>query len=842
MKNFWKNICIGAMAVTSVVGFSGCKKNNTAVSVDLDGDGVVAEWETLFGSAPSSNRVTIANVVEINNFNELKAINDSTETKVYKLNANIDCGGQELSINLGQSSLYGNNKVIKNFKLGDCAILGDNENSGIKAKGLFYNGVAVYDLRLFMGNQQFSFKEASTSQTISPFVNVPILDSVVVKGRIVVDRQYTDKAIQMSLLASSVEGKRSDLSITNCAVIGDMEYTENNSYSQVYVGGIAPKLWSSDFVYNCTSSVDMDIEGTQLMVGGIAGVNEGFVTTVHSKGNINTGYEAMGNSYIGGIVGSNGKIAEIKNASTNAVIGFNQPITLSGEDELAIGGIAGLNNGVINYTTSDATINITKSDAIAYVGSIAGKGEFPVYYNVIGRGFVNATNCAKLYVADISGYSKYGYFDKVIAATNINVDNSAIPSNMSSYVNLGLVTIFEDFSKGDLYYNALYSPNFKNILISGTTNIYTNSSLSSSGFRYNLGLRNKYEQIVNDETDGGIEVTPDPELGDDELEGEEGVEEIKTTTILPKVYNNLYLLSDRYTLNKYKMVEGVQTLEAGLNLTYADKGSGSAISHKESTGGLQESFFIQKLGFNYIVGDNDIDLAKCDISKMQFTLKKDACLERYFSYNKKEYNGNLTAFDKEFENVCTYDISDEMFSYLNKLITVKLDAGAVYREYSPLIISNEFATSVKKSTEVKDVLTEDYPVPETPDDMFDEDGGNGESGEETIPPIEDEGSTGENPEGEDKDYMSVAERFAENIVELLKLMNLSATKTFKGSDGTTVIDLNVDDISQVKYVEIQFFDAKYIYTIEFDVTNMVNDVENVNSNYIVFIDFHKDIK
>ena len=250
----------------------------------------------------------------------------------------------------------------------------------------------------------------------------------------------------------------------------------------------------------------------------------------------------------------------------------------------------------------------------------------------------------------------------------------------------------------------------------------------------------------------------------------------------------------------------------------------------------------QKLGFNYIVGNNEIDLSKGEIAKMYFTLKKEACLERYFTYSQKEYNGSLTAFDKEFELPCTYNISDEMFSYLNKLITVKLDDVSTYREYSPLIISKEFATSENISLDIE----EDIPEVELPDDVLPEEG-EGEEGEGSTPPSEgvtppvDE-ETPPAEEDEEVYHISIAEQFSNNIVELLKLMNISASQTFKGSDGKTIIDLNVDDISLVKYAVIQFADANYIYTVEFDVTDMVNDVERVNSDYIVFIDFHKDAK
>jgi hypothetical protein len=139
------------MALTSMACFGGCGKDDTPTSVDLDNDGVISEWETLFENAPLSDRLTIANVVDINNLAELKANNDSSETKVYRLNSNIDCGGETLSINLGRSSLYGNNKVIKNFKLGDCSVFGEGEGDGVVAKGLGAVSFHVANNKLCVG-------------------------------------------------------------------------------------------------------------------------------------------------------------------------------------------------------------------------------------------------------------------------------------------------------------------------------------------------------------------------------------------------------------------------------------------------------------------------------------------------------------------------------------------------------------------------------------------------------------------------------------------------------------------------------------------------------------------
>lgn len=803
MKKIWKNVCLGALAVTSVMGLSGCGKEKNEVSVDLDNDGVVSEWETVFGNMGASDRLTIANVVEINSLSDLKAINDSEEIKVYKLNKDIDCGGETISINLRQSSLYGNNRVIKNFKLADCSIFG--ENSSKIAKGLFYNGVAVYDLRVFMGNQTYSLTDANSQYTISPFINVPVLDRVVVKGKIDVKRQFSDQVMYLSLLASSIEDHSVDMYITNCSVIGDIDYAESNT-STVCAGGIASTLRSGDLVYNCSVNGDFKVVGTEMNVGLVAGENHGFVSTVDTTGTVALQYYSIGESNVGGVVGLNEKTAEVKNATTNAIISLGQDTALDGNYKFSTGGIAGQNNGIISYSTSDAIINISKCDAPIYIGSVAGRGMHAIYYNVIGRGELNPTNCSRLYIADIVGESRYGYFDKIISGVNIKVDNSAI----SSKVNLGLITIFEnleaDFNSEEKY-NAEFVPNFKSILIGGKVNVYTKNALSSGEFKYNLGLRNEFEYFVLDE-DGNLI----PEESE-EIVGGEGEEEtpstpttFETATLTPYMYDALYIL-DSYTINKYKMVEGENVLEPALNLTYTK--DTKSVTKNSSSMVFQLNFLIRNLGFNYIIGNNEIDISAFEIAKFRYTLSSDKHLERYFRYEQKDYNGELTPFDKEFTGKFTFDINNEMFSFFNKLITSENVSN-----YTPILVSKEFASTMKALSNEGDMEN-----PEAPDEGVEEDN------QEEI-----------------EDYLTIEERFATNITEILQLMKINSNYVKLTKDKKII---SADDNNEgvfTKYVEIKFADDMYEYTITIDVTEMVGDTEKEKDCYIVYMDYHKDIK
>jgi hypothetical protein len=95
-----------------------CGKPAPEVSIDLDGDGAISAWETIFEVKEPSYRQLISSdmIVDIATLADLKAINDNTDqTKIYNLVSDINCNGEEISINLRSSQLLGNNHVIKNF-------------------------------------------------------------------------------------------------------------------------------------------------------------------------------------------------------------------------------------------------------------------------------------------------------------------------------------------------------------------------------------------------------------------------------------------------------------------------------------------------------------------------------------------------------------------------------------------------------------------------------------------------------------------------------------------------------------------------------------------------------
>ena len=162
MKEFWKKLSLCFMVIAMSITFFACGEKENVENKDLDGDGQIAVWETMFENASGSKREIVGEVVEIKKLSDLKAINNLPEeewktTKIYKLMSNIDCKGEKLSINLRNSYFYGNNKTISNFKIDKIS----NADPSNEFYGVFYNlgstGHILYFLPISMESAFFTF-------------------------------------------------------------------------------------------------------------------------------------------------------------------------------------------------------------------------------------------------------------------------------------------------------------------------------------------------------------------------------------------------------------------------------------------------------------------------------------------------------------------------------------------------------------------------------------------------------------------------------------------------------------------------------------------------------------
>ncbi|MGN0961748.1 MAG: hypothetical protein ACI4PF_06110, partial [Christensenellales bacterium] len=445
---FWKTMAICLILAFSCITFGACNcsKNKVEVSTDLDGDGVISDWETLYEKKDESSRIiNVSNVIEISNFQELQAINEKTnETNHYLLTKNIDCGGKALNIDLGKSVLYGNNKVIKNFKLSrhdysyETEPDGEREDIDANVYGFIFNGAGIYDLRLFAGLQSFEINDLKTYTLIAPFVNVANMEGITVKGKININRLKTDglssnNFLDASLCAVSLEDISSMISdtyytpnIRDVESIGVIDYKEEMSVTTTRLGGIIPRLSSNGIIYNGSSSVNISSLNTGLVnIGGIAGENEGMLATCNYTGTISANYRGFENNNIAGIVGKNTKDGEIKNCISSGNIEFttidNVETSTQNKPTMNISGVVGRNLGIVNYIENNSKIKLTdisKSYKIQ-IGGICGSSENGIFSNIINRAEMTLSKCPDLYISELVGTSKYGYFEKIVDCSKI---------------------------------------------------------------------------------------------------------------------------------------------------------------------------------------------------------------------------------------------------------------------------------------------------------------------------------------------------------------------------------------------------------------------------------------
>ena len=811
------------MAVVSSLSLWACGKPAPEVSVDLDGDGVISAWETIFDSSNESSRQinASAEVVEISDLAGLKAINDNTQqTKVYKLTKNINCNGEALSIDLANSVLLGNNKVIKNFKLGDCVYKQADGQTNVAAnlKGLFYNGVAIYDLRMFVGNQAIDLNNTNTTTIVSPLINVANIENIEVRGKLSVKRVDTEgvsanTSVDISLLNANINevgvdiDRNKGLSIRKSTIVGQIEYSETQeTNARIRIGGAIPHNAKNGQLYDINSTVDITSSSSgKLYLGGIAGVSEDMISTCTTQGNINFVCTTNTDNRVGGIVGCNYETGEIKNCATSASIKFNDDMMRSGSISMYVGGITGYNYGVMSYITSDANISINNV-LTCEVGGIAGGSEDAIISNVISRGSINLSNIKTIYASEMIGRSKGGYYETAVVTTNINIDNSS----HNSYVYLGMLTMFENFGI-DAMYNAENSPNFTGILLGSKNTIYMRPASNENIFNYNLGLRNPYKYVVLDEDGNPKEEIRVDQFGNPVLdENDNEIVDVVTATKVPDVYSKLFYTTG-YSVTKYNVTGDIHATEP-LVFTYAKDSSNASIVSECSDSRLIVNFFVRNLGFKYGLNHSEIDLSNLAFDKLRFTLSKSEHLTKYFE--KKSYNGELIYFDRFIENECAYDASDEMFSLINSLIV-----SDKTNEFIPIKVSSKFAKSIMRNSASSGDNSDEF----DPDDVST----NGTDWD----------SVAQDDEETEELMLTLAQNFGENIKELIfKMFNISPS-IIELDASKAEIEPNADMLT--KYIRLSFITADYRYYFTFDVSQMVADENMIEDSYILYLHYQK---
>ena len=784
MKKIWKNLCACSLAIACSGAITACGEDEVPVSRDLDGDGQVSTWETLYDDMQHSiDKTLVGEVTFISNADELLDINNHVdEQRIYALKNDIDLEGKEVSINLGKSEFYGFNFVISNFKLAtingkDIAETG-HENTYVKS--LFRNGTGVFSTRIFMGVQTITVDNAerNSSYYISPMFNVPVVSDIDVKGKIKVDGMGIDNRISASVDASllysgmpmeMITADESTVMVENVACIDnvnvDGEIIINNQRGSrvgVNAGSIASVISKNSMVYNCYAQVKIVSTSAEAAsnISGIVGHNKGFVSTCTYTGEIAVNNDAFmsvlydGGINIGGIVGTNDKLAEIKNCSTNAKISMTTAEIETGTDgsDYAIGGISGTNNGgVLELCQSDAVITLSNLFNVV-VGGLSGVSDNGIISYNICRGSITATNIGNISTAQVVGYAKNGLFEKIMTTTGINIDNSG---RTTEKLKLGMVTVFD---------SGTTSPYFRRIMVDGVSQAFTRE-IDNSKFDYKHGLRYPYLVQVG-------------------MEEEQEIYDI----ILPEVFEYLYK-ANTCKVYKYSLVGQVKSEDA-VNISYANNLVGT------STGTTR--WMIDYMDFKNYLNHNEVSLdTNLSLSTLHFTIGDAATrLESYFGGGR--YNGELAYFDREFTKSynhettslgsCEHDVNDEMLSFVYDLI--KSNNGKSKELYA-IKVASSYIDRAPDITETVDGLSADSNI------------------------------------------------FVDKLCNVFGCLSTSVSVTRLDEDGNNLEDDETGFI-MAKFVEINFSDESNNYSMKIDISNMQNTssiTDEAEDAFILYVTF-----
>ncbi len=782
MKKIWKNLCACSLALACTGGLTACGEEEKPVSTDLDNDGVISTWESLYEDAEHNiDKTILGEITYISNADELLDINNHVdEKKIYALKSDIDLGGREVSINLGKSEFYGFNYVITNFNMktitgGDIAESG-YENTYIKT--LFRNGTGVFATRIFMGYQTIKIDNAERNSTYyaSPFFNVPVVSDIEVKGKLKVDGKGVDNRISSSVnvsllytgMATEVVDEEENTkliedvtSIDNATIDGEIVIAnEPGSRIGINAGSIASTLTRHSVAYNCYAQVKIMTSSSEAMsnIAGIVGLNQGFVTTCTYTGEVvfenNKSLSVLydGGINIGGIVGTNDKLAEIKNCSTNAKVTMATTEVEESVDgsEYYVGGVAGQNNGgVVEMCQSDAVITINNLYKVT-TGAMVGTNLKGVLVYNICRGSITATNVAKLITAQAIGLSDGGLIEKLVTTTPINIDNTG---RTTEELKIGMVTCFKEIDN---------SPYFRRIMVDGTNNV-TTREIDNSKVDYKQGLRFPYQVQVGMDED-----------------------EYVYDTVLPEIFENVYK-SEGFRLNKYSVTGETKTQDT-VTITYANNAVGT------STGTTR--WMIDYMDFKNFLNHNEVSLdTTLNLSNLHFTISDEGRrLTSYFGQSK--YNGEFAYFDREFTKSynhqtsatgsCEHDPNDEMLSFVYDMISSN---NGKSEELYVIKVADTYIDRALDNTEVVGGLSADTNI------------------------------------------------FVDKVCNVFGCLSTSVSVTRYAANGDNLED-DVSGTEMAKFVEITFSDSKSNYSMKMDISNMQNTSSvNPEKEFLVYVIF-----
>lgn len=487
--------------------------------IDLNGDGIVEEWEKNFkGIKASQTRVDadieVSNIEEFNNLSnkivELQTrepqqatdvdgqpvYDEETHKPIYipetepilnpvvKLTKDIDFNGEEIDCqDLKGATFFGNNKVLKNFKL---RALEDSEGAYFNHYNLFANAKSITELYVFMGFQDFTLEQVNAGGDnnhidFTLFRDCYKLENITVKGMFnLISKSNVELNVSLlsynsqyfDLYDNDIDKESNDsdsqeiegLNISNCSVIGRINYSddaEEDSMRAVNLSGLSvvslidynDVVYTNEFSTNVVNnSVDVTIDfnkkkNSTKLAGddeflsssdfiGCENVNiSGVLSARRDSGNIvvdNCTSNLVLNikqmylvAAVGGISGSSNFNSTIKNCKATTSVLYGASIDADKfVPTITMGGIVGNTKGKILACDSTFNLEMNKNTSSINIGGIAGR--------MISNGEISNCNVntnIKCNGATPQGYvfvgGLAGYFENSLAYNN-NMSGSIV--------------------------------------------------------------------------------------------------------------------------------------------------------------------------------------------------------------------------------------------------------------------------------------------------------------------------------------------------------------------------------------------------------------------------------
>ena len=351
-----------------------------------------------------SNTVIITNKDELlTHFQAGNNVDGNKVTGKFIINADIDLGGINwLPVDF-VGTINGNNHTISNFKVIDY-----NINVGSDYRGVFYRLSSSTIKNITFSNVKFLNEKADGVGVVVGYVgaDVKLANVKVTNSDITTSATY----------AGGVAGVINGLALLQNITVSNTNITALRS------GGIAGRISASATLDNCNITSESTIISGVHLAGGIVATNYGTIDGCSVKGIIKS-YDSSNLGYLGGIVATNYKT--VKNSTCFATI----EATNTNQDAIyRVGGIAGINNGSIEYCDIYSNeISAKESTAKVYIGGLVSHNEGTLSYCVADVNNIGSVN-NNLYVAGLTVVNFGG-----------NIKGCFSFGNLSGYIVAGLV-------------------------------------------------------------------------------------------------------------------------------------------------------------------------------------------------------------------------------------------------------------------------------------------------------------------------------------------------------------------------------------------------------------------